>query len=255
MRRAAAVWSAVGAVTVMAASLAAQGPAPLPMGTPTPGKVAGEPVEYSVAAKTAGVLSVAVQGTSDLSLQLVDEDGQLLPDGSVDRDLNGNDGTELLSVTITEPGAYRLRVRSAGDGGTFQIAGAFLGFPAFQRPGDPDRRPRAAKPAQIGKPFEDGLDPDAGDNWDWWVMKATQAGTLTVVTRQAGTGDAPDLVLEVFTEGNFAEAQDRSDQDLQGNSANESATVQVTAGQSVHVKVSSNFGRAAKYRLSSSLAP
>jgi hypothetical protein len=76
-----------------------------------------------------------------------------------------------------------------------------------------------------------------------------------VVTRQVGTGDAPDLVLEVFTEGDYADAKDRSDQDLQGNSASESATVQVTAGQAVHVKVSSNFSRAAKYRLSSSLAP
>ena len=76
-----------------------------------------------------------------------------------------------------------------------------------------------------------------------------------MVTRQLGTGDAPDLVLEVFTDGKFADAQDRSDQDLQGNSANESVTVQVTAGQAVHVKVSGNFGGAAKYRLSSSLAP
>jgi hypothetical protein len=225
------------------------------MGAPAQGTVGDAPTEYAVAAKTAGVLSVAVQGTSDLSLQLVDEDGQVMPDGSVDRDLNGNEGTELLSATITEPGAYRLRVRSAGGGGTFQVAAAFLGFPPFQRPGDPDRRPRSAKPAPIGKAFEDALDPAAGDNWDWWVLKATEAGTLTVVTRQAGEGDAPDLVLEVFTEGNFADAQDRSDQDLQGSSANESATVQVTAGQSVHVKVSSNFSRAAKYRLSSSLAP
>ena len=103
-----------------------------------------------------------------------------------------------------------------------------------------------AKAGQVGKALEDGLDPGAGDNWDWWVLKAAEAGTLTVVTRQVGTGDAPDLVLEVFTEGDFADAKDRSDQDLQGNSANESATVQVTAGQAVHVKVSSNFGRAAK---------
>ena len=59
------------------------------------------------------------------------------------------------------------------------------------------------------------------------MLKAPEAGTLTVVTRQVGTGDAPDLVLEVFTDADFADAKDRSDQDLQGNSANESATVQV----------------------------
>jgi hypothetical protein len=247
--------STLGVVAVLSTSLSAQAPAALPMGAPVQGKVGDEPMEYTLAAKTAGVLTVAVQGTSDLALQLVDEDGQQMPDGSTDRDMNGNEGTELLSATITEPGTYRVRVRSNGDGGTFQIAAAFMGFPAFQRPGDPDRRPRSAKAGQIGKAFEDGLDPEAGDNWDWWVMKAAQAGTLTVVTRQVGSGDAPDLVLEVFTDGEFGEAKDRSDQDLQGNSANESATVQVTAGQAVHVKVSSNFGRGAKYRLSASLAP
>ncbi|MGD9904597.1 MAG: PPC domain-containing protein [Vicinamibacterales bacterium] len=247
--------SMIGVAAALSASVTAQAPAPLPMGAPAQGKVGGEPTEYVVAAKTAGVLSVAVQGTSDLSLQLVDEDGQVMPDGSTDRDMNGNEGTELLSVTLTQPGTYRLRVRSNGDGGTFQIAGSFMSFPPFQRPGDPDGRPRSAKPAQVGKAFEDGLDPSAGDNWDWWVLKAPEAGTLTVVTRQVGSDDAPDLVLEIYTDGDFGDAKDRSDQDLQGNSANESTTVQVTAGQSVHVKVSSNFGRTAKYRLSSSLAP
>ena len=253
MRRS-AVLSTLGLV-LFAAAASAQSPAPLPMGAPAQGKVDGEPTEYAVVAKSAGVLSVAVQGTGDIALQLVDEDGQVMPDGSADRDLNGSEGTELLSSTITEPGNYRVRVRAQGNGSTYQIAGAFLAFPAFQRPGDPDRRPASAKPAQVGKAIEDGLDPAAGDNWDWWVLKSAQAGTLTVVTRQVGTGDAPDLVLEVFTEGEFATAKDRSDQDLQGKSASESATVQVEAGQAVHVKVSSNFGRAAKYRLSSGLAP
>jgi hypothetical protein len=248
------VVSAFG-VALLAATASAQSPAPLPMGAPAQGKVDSEPAEYAVVAKSAGVLSVAVQGSGDIALQLVDEDGQVLPEGSTDRDLNGSEGTELLSTTITEPGAYRLRVRASGNGSTFQIAGSFLAFPAFQRPGDPDRRPASAKALQVGKAVEDGLDPAAGDNWDWWVLKSAQAGTLTVVTRQVGTGDAPDIVLEVYTEGDYATAKDRSDQDLQSNSANESATVQVAAGQAVHVKVLSNFSRAAKYRLSSGLAP
>ena len=249
------IWS-LGMVFIAVAPGAAQAPPALPMGAPSQGTVADAPAEYTVTAKSAGVLTVAVQGTGDLALQLVDEDGQVMPDGSSDRDLNGSDGTELLSATITEPGSYRVRVRlQGGDKSTFSIAGAFLGFPAFQRPGDPDRRPAAAKAVQVGKPYEDGLDQSAGDVWDWFVMKATLAGTLTVVTRQLGTGDAPDLVLEVYTDGKFSDAQDRSDQDLQGNSANESVTVQVTAGQAVHVKVSGNRSGAAKYRLSSSLAP
>jgi hypothetical protein len=248
--------SAVAVAALMSTPVAAQAPAPLPMGAPAQGKAGDDPTEYTLVAKSAGVLSVAVQGTGDLALQLVDEDGQQMPDGSTDRDMNGSEGTELLSTTITEPGTYRVRVRSQGGGGsTYTIAGSFLAFPAFQRPADPDRRPGGAKAIQMGKAYEDALDPGNGDSWDWFVMKAAEAGTLTVVTRQLGSDDAPDLVLEVFTGGNFGDAQDRSDQDLQGNSASESVSVQVSAGEAVHVKVSGNFGRAATYRLSSSLAP
>jgi hypothetical protein len=248
-------WS-VGAMVMMAVSAAAQAPVPLPMGAPAQGTVSASPAEYAITAKSAGVLSVAVQGQGDLSLQLVDEDGQVLPNGSADRDLNGDEGTELLSATVSEPGSYRVRVRlQGGDKSTFTIAGSFLAFPPFQRPSDPDRRPGSAKPVNVGRAYEDGLDPEAGDSWDWFVLKSTEAGTLTVVTRQLGNGDAPDLVLEVYTEGKFTDAQDRSDQDLQNNSASESVSVQVTAGEPVHVRVSGNFSKAAKYRLSSSLAP
>lgn len=246
-----------GLALALSAPLGAQPPAALPMGAPAQATVTDDrPAEFRVAAKTAGVLSVAVQGTGDLALQLVDDDGQVLPEGSADRDLTGNEGMELLSTTITEPGSYRVRVRlQGGNSSTFTIAGAFLTFPAFQRPGDPDRRPGAARAIAVGKPIEDSLDPANGDSWDWYVLKAAEEGTLTVVTRQVGNGDAPDLVLEVYTGGEFGSAQDRSDQDLQSNSASESVTVQVKAGEAVHVRVSGNFSSAAKYRLSSSLAP
>lgn len=251
-------WSAVVMVLVAAASgpAGAQGPAALPTGAPAQGVVGDEPVEYAVAVKSAGVLSVAVQGQGDLALQLVDEDGQVLPGGTADRDLNGNEGTELLSATISEPGAYRVRVRlQGGERSTFTIASAYLSFPPFQRPADPDRRPGAAKAVEVGRAYEDTLDAADGDSWDWFVLKPKEAGTLTVVTRQVGNGEAPDLVLELYTEGRFTDSQDRSDDDLQGNEASESVTVEVAAGQAVHVRVSSNATRAAKYRLSSSLAP
>jgi len=250
------VWS-LGFALALAVTAGAQSRPALPMGAPAQGTVTDAgPAEYTLAAKSAGVLTVAVQGTGDLALQLVDDDGQVMPDGSADRDLGGNEGVELLSTTVTEPGSYRVRVRSqGGNGGAFTIAASFLPFPAFARPGDPDRRPASARAAAVGKPLEDSLDPAAGDTWDWYVLKATMEGTLTVVTRQVGTDGSPDLVLEVFTDGNFADAQDRSDQDLQGNSANESVSVQVKAGQAVHVKVSGNFSNPAKYRLSSSIAP
>ncbi|MGQ0735005.1 MAG: PPC domain-containing protein [Acidobacteriota bacterium] len=231
---------------------------PLPVGAPMSGKATREaPAEYAVTAKTAGVLVVAVQGDGDLALQVTDSDGQILPDGSVDRDLNGSQGTEMLSIVIPEPGAYKVRIRlQGGSSSSFQISGGLIAFPPFaQASTDPDRRPTQAKPAQIGQAIEDSLNSASGDHWDWFLLKAAQAGTLVVLTRPLGEPEV-DLVLEVFTDGNFSQPAGRSDQDLQGNSANESVTVNVTAGQAVHVKVSANSGNVhAKYRLSSSLVP
>jgi hypothetical protein len=244
--------------TMLVFSLAAGSPAfaqtPLPQGAPATGSATSEaPAEYTTDLKSAGVLSIAVQGTGDLALSLLDQDGQALPDGTSDRDLNGSTGTELLSVTITEPGPYRVRVRQQGSGSsTFQIASSFLAFPAFARPSDADGRPGQARTVAVGKPHDDALDPGAGDSRDWFVFKAPKEGALAIVTRPLANSEA-DLVLEVFLNGDFAQSADRSDQDMQGNSSSESVTVNVTSGQLVHVKVTNQSGRAGKYRLSSSL--
>lgn len=247
----------VGLAVTLALAVPAAAQTALPLGATAQATVTeGNPTEFTMAAKSAGVLSVAVLGTGDLAIQLVDEDGQVLPDGSTDRDLTGNEGMELLSTTVTEPGNYRLRVRlQGGSQSSFTIGAAYLSFPAFERPSDRDRRPGAGVAIAVGKPLEDSLDAANGDAWDWFVLTPAEVGTLTVVTRQVGNGDAPDLVLEIYSGGNFGEAQGRSDQDLQGNAANESVSVQVKAGDKVHVRVSGNFSSAAKYRLSSSLAP
>jgi hypothetical protein len=243
----------VTALVLLPAAAAAQ-PA-LPTGAPQSGKATeSTPATYTLAAKTAGVLTVAVQGANDLELRLLDSDGQAVQGGTSDQDLNGSSGTELLSATITEAGTYKLEVRvlSGGDS-TFQISSSFLSFPPFARPADPDRRPSQARALVAGKPHEDSLDSDAGDTWDWFVFKVAEAGTLAIITRQVGEGDA-DLQLEVFLNNDFATPADRSDQDQQGNAANESVTIAVEAGQSVHVRVSSPFSNIkARYRLQSSL--
>jgi len=229
----------------------------LPLGTPQQGKVTSEsPSEYTVVAKTAGLLAVAISGDGDLAFQVTDEDGQTLPEGTVDRDLNGNNGHEMVSLLLPEPGTYKVRVRAQGGSSTFQIGGSWLAFPAFAVASpDPDRRPRGAKAIVMGKAHEDALNSESGDGWDWFIMKPAQAGTLAIVTRPLGDGDA-DLVLEVYTDGDFTKPAGRSDQDLQGNSANESVTINVTAGQQVHVKVAGAFSRVnTKYRVSSSLIP
>ena len=131
-----------------------------------------------------------------------------------------------------------------------------MAFPTFARANpDPDRRPGNAIAADVGKAIDDTLDSEAGDNWDWFVLTPAQGGTLAIVTRRAGTGDA-DLLLEAYLEGNFSEPAQRSDQDLQGDSANESLIVNVKPGQRVHVRVSRVFSSGtARYTLSSNLVP
>jgi hypothetical protein len=249
---------ALAIVVVVSLPLAAAAQSPLPLGAPQQGKVSSDnPVEYTVVAKTAGLLGIAVQGEGDLAFQVTDEDGQTLPDGNVDRDLNGSEGTEMVSMLIPEPGTYKVRVRVQGNAtSTFTIGGSWLSFPPFARASsDPDRRPRSARSLVIGKAHEDSLNSEAGDLWDWFVMKASQSGTLAIVTRRVGDGDS-DLVLEVYLNNDFSKPADRSDQDLQGNNANESVTVNVDAGQVVHVKVAGTFSRTnTKYRVSSSLIP
>lgn len=249
---------ALAALVVVGWSSHAAAQTALPLGAPAQGKVSQETeTEYTMVAKTAGLLAVALQGDGDLAFAVTDEDGQTLPDGNVDRDLNGSSGTEMVSLLIPEPGTYKVRVRVQGTSSSaFTIGGSWLAFPPFARASsDPDRRPRQAKPIVVGKAHEDSLDSEAGDSWDWFVLKAAQAGTLAIVTRRLGDGDS-DLVLEVYTDGNFSQPAHRSDQDLQGENANESVTVNVTAGQAVHVKVAGTFGRSnTKYRVSSSLIP
>jgi hypothetical protein len=97
------------------------------------------------------------------------------------------------------------------------------------------------------------LEPASGDLWDWYALRADRAGMVTVATR---SGDG-DLVLEAFTEGNFSESAERSDQDLQDASGNEALTLSVSAGQTLYFKVSM-FGSPdspISYRLSIGFIP
>ncbi len=232
----------------------AAGQTPLPMATPASGTAtSNNPAVYTVRAETAGVLSVAVEGTGDLTLTLTDADGQSLPQGSADRDLNGSTGTEILSVTIGVPGDYRVVVGVfGGEDSAFEIAGSFLMFPPFEQPADPDGRPSQALVLEVGAAHENTLDTEGGDQWDWFVFMPSQDATLAIVTR-AVDGNDIDLELAVFLDGNFAEPIDSSDQDQQGDTANEGVTVAVTAGQNVHVRVSSVGAASGPYQVASSL--
>jgi hypothetical protein len=208
---------------------------------------------YTFRAPTAGVLTVVVQGSDDLSLAVMDVDGQSLPEGSTDSDRHGNVGDEMLSLVLPEAGSYRIEVRALGGdgGGTFTVASGFVGMPGFARPADPDGRPSSARDLAVGAAHDDVIHPAEGDHRDWYRIRVAEAGTLVILTRVADDFEG-DLMLEAFMGGDFTEAISRSDQDLQDNAGRESLTLEVRAGDVVHVRVASVFssGDAQPYRIS-----
>lgn len=228
---------------------------PLPIGKSEAGTATNDAAGvYTFTATTAGVLSIAVQGNGDLALRMIDEDDQPVPDGSTDGDRFGSVGTEMLIVTLTEPGVYRVHVRMQESGmSKFQIGASWIPFPGLAQPSDPDRRPAQARVVDIGKSYEDSLGAPASDRWDWFAFVPKTAGTLTIITRPIADSKV-DLALEVYTASDLSQAIAKSDQDLQGSEANESATIDVTAGQRIVVKVLNASGSTSgKYRIASNI--
>ena len=130
---------------------------------------------------------------------------------------------------------------------------SWISFPALEIPADPDGSPGSARRISVGQSaHEDTIDGAAGDFWDWFVLKADKAGTLTLATRT----DGGDLVLEAFEAGKFSEALEHSDQDLQGNGGNEAVTLVVEPGQEFFFKISAfSEGVSVPYRLQVGFIP
>jgi hypothetical protein len=228
---------------------------PLPIGKMEGGTATdGNPAVYTYTATTAGVLSVAVAGTGDLAIRVIDEDEQQVPEGSTDMDRFDSVGNEQLAVTLTEPGVYRIIVRMQEQGASkFQIGAAWIPFPGFAQASDPDRRPGQARVIDIGKSYEDSLGTPASDRWDWFAFEPKTAGALTIITRALADSKV-DLGLEVYLASDLSKPVVKSDQDLQGSEANESVTLDVTPGQKIVVKVTgASGGTSGKYRISSSM--
>jgi hypothetical protein len=210
--------------------------------------------EYTFTAEAPGMLTVVVRGdaSADLALALTDAEGQEI--SRVDGDVGGNTAAEQLMVQIGQAGAYRITVETFGGTATFKIGSSFVPFPELATPPDPDGSPRRAQVVAANKAIEDSINPQAGDNVDWFVFKAPAAGTVTAVTRGLGDGD---LVLEAFANDDFRRPVNRSDQDMQDNAGNESVTASVAAGQSVYFRVSANWRGATEipYRLTIGFIP
>ena len=245
----------IGLQGVATRDLHAQG---LPLGQISNGMTTtGAVASYEFRAESAGILTVVIRASdeTDLVLAVTDRDGQNLPEGRSDQDLGGDSGAEQFAVTLPRAGTYYVRVEPFGSGtASFRIGASWLGFPELEQPADPDGAPSTAKTIAIGQdPVNDILDPSSGDHWDWFAIRADRAGMLTVATR-APDGD---LVLEAFNDGEYNEAVERSDQDLQEVNGNEALTLSVTPGQILYFKVST-FGSASSaiaYRLSLGFIP
>jgi hypothetical protein len=212
--------------------------------------------QYSFNAGGAGVLTVVARAAndSDLLLAVTDADGQPLPEGRSDQDLGGDVGAEQFAVTLPRAGAYRVVIETFGGGqASFRMGVSWLPFPDLEVPADPDGSPSSARRISVGQgPHEDSVDGGSGDYWDWFVLKADKAGTLTLATRT----DGGDLVLAAFEAGSFAEPLELSDQDLQGNGGNEAVTLVVEPGQEFFFQVSAfSGGVAVPYRLQVGFIP
>ena len=215
-----------------------------------------EGTAFQFDAKSAGILTVAARSTdqTDILLAVTDMDGQQLPNGRSDQDIGGNTGAEQFAITIPRSGSYRVMVQSLGGGSaTFKIGASWLSFPDLEVPPDPDGSPSTAIVLSLDQQAIDGaIDGTAGDYWDWYVLTSNQSGTLTVATR----AEEGDLILQAFQEGEYNEALEHSDQDLQGVAGNEALTLVVDKGQKFYFKVSAfNEGASLEYRLQVGLMP
>jgi hypothetical protein len=191
--------------------------------------------DYQFVAPHPGLLTVAVlgPGDNDLTLELRDEDGVRVTDGYSDNDIMGNVGREQMQVFLPWAGTYRVRVGGRASATAYEVGAAFLATPGMAPAPDPDGRPTMAQPLVVGRAITDEVDVRKGDLSDWLVVKAAKAGTLVVAT----TGDEGDIALEAYLDGDYSYPHARADDDMDGKSTHEAITLDVTAGQSVHVRV------------------
>ena len=240
--------------------LAAQ--AALPLNATTPGSTSGDnAAEYVFSASAAGFLTVIVRtptSDGDLVLSVADDQYQTLAGGRSDQDLHGVFGAEQVTVNVPGPGSYLVLVDGAYSTSRidFEIGATFLATDLAGGTMDADGRPDGATALEVGGMHEDEIDPAAGDHRDWYRLTAGAAGVMTILTRAADAEEG-DVKLELFMDGMFREPDQTSDQDQSGVMTNETVTVDVTAGQTVYVRVSPAFegGSRAAYRITAGLIP
>jgi hypothetical protein len=212
----------------------------LPLGQLVDARTGPEaPAAFQFSADSAGFLTVAVRGANqvDLRINVTDDVGFPLPGGSSDQDIDGDYGSEQVTVLLPRAGDYRVYVETFYEATTLKIGGAWIPYPEGAVEPDPDGHPDSATDLVPGSPIEDTVDGQAGDLMDWYKVTGEANGMVTVIV-EAPEGD---LALEVFEEGEYRQPLNSSDQDMGGVTGNESLTVPIEAGQTLYFRVYSLF--------------
>lgn len=236
-------------IAAMAALVVCQaaGAAELPLNEVIEGSTnRGENGVYTFKADGPGALTVVVRATegSDVAIVISDAAGQPLTGGRIDIDYQRDHGAEQGVVPIPREGEYQVVVEPLGSRADYVLAAAWLPFDALELPEDEDASPTSAIDLTLDEWVSDSLDNADGDLFDWFRVVADRDGELVVSTR----GEAGDAILEAFADGQYADALQRSDQDIEGNNVRESITLDVTEGQTLYFKVSS-YGNGLDYEI------
>jgi hypothetical protein len=193
-------------------------------------QVDGAPLEFRFVANEPGILTVVTRSEdhADLVIEVTDVDGQGLPDGRSDQDLQGQRTDEHVAANLPWAGEYRVRVFELNRApATFHLGATWLRFPTIARREPDHGRPGTARVLTAGARADLTLRTDTTSSFVWLRFDPTEDGWLSLRVR-APDGD---LVLESYLPGAFGHTDEESDQDLEGVLGNESLTVGVRAGQ------------------------
>ena len=187
---------------------------------------------YAFTAESSGVLTVVVRANNDVVINVVDGFGRQIDGGYFDTDYGGDTGAEQAAIIIGGAGDYQVRIEPLAGDADFVLATSWLPMAlvarTLPRPSAPDPQgsPEDSIHMGIGKIYRGSIHDASGDVQDWFRIEAARNGVLNVSTRTRSS----DVVLEYYQDGNYGSSLERSDQDLHGDTGNESITVSVREG-------------------------
>jgi hypothetical protein len=200
----------------------------------------GEAAHYRFTPRGPGIITLMGTSVIDIAIVVLDDEGQVVPSGYIDRDYLDDMGKEWGVVVIGARGEYTIEVRGVDDdegGGEFSLTATFLADPMFARAPDADGKPSGARAIAVGFGHDDSVAPNMGDKIDWYTFTVDEDGTYFIATR-AEASLKNDLMIQAFVGDALLDSPTiASDQDLRDNVANESVSVEVKAGTTVRFRV------------------